>query len=277
MKYVRLKKKAGARIFDQTTVKIEDCREVTGLRSMKSADESPEFVHVLESFIPEHGPDKVVVKIMDNVENRATVERELYALEEMKDFANSVKMLCHFGCLDDKNRWMDPVRGPVKMCNNKKDDLYFIVLEYLDGDLEDFFAAASFEQVAAFFIQVVLALLEMGFEYRINHGDIHSGNVLIRYTDQEYAFYSIKGVRFKTKTQGIIPVFLDYGRSSRIYPTNEFVVENALIAVECFKKYVKDDALGAFFNEVLIKCHDWRKLVDGVVRFFNEGRSTIKM
>ncbi len=100
MKYVRLKKKAGARIFDQYTVKIEDCREVTGLRSMKSADESPEFVNVLE---------------------------------------------------------------------------------------------------------------------------------------------------------------------------------NALIAVECFKKYVKDDALGAFFNEVLIKCHDWRKLVDGVVRFFNEGRSTIKM
>ena len=117
----------------------ESCKnnEITGFQSIKSSeetgDEPNEFVHVIKAVLDKY-KKPIIVKIHDSVSY--FVEKEITALNKLSEFENSVKKICDFSCLDDKARWKNMINNPIKFCNNKKNKLHFIALEYIEnGDI----------------------------------------------------------------------------------------------------------------------------------------------
>ena len=114
-------------------------KEIIGKKTIKSSEEEGmddrHFVHVLESFMKKDNYP-VIVKI--HHERSPFINNELRAYEHLLDFQNCVKKICDFSCLDDKERWKSPIKKPVEFCNNKTDELYFIVLEFIkNGNIEN--------------------------------------------------------------------------------------------------------------------------------------------
>ena len=138
----KLKKNKKSRSPDVDTVKIScENNNIVGNETIKSSEETSmndeDFVHVIKSILTEYNKP-VVVKIHSS--STIQVKKELLALNKLKDFQNSVKLICDFSCMDDKTRWKKPVLKPVKFCNNKTDSLHFIVLEYIENiQFESFF------------------------------------------------------------------------------------------------------------------------------------------
>ena len=110
-----LPKKHKARMNQMDTVIIrggnsveQSClgNEIVGKKSIKSSeetgDEIDEFVHVILSELT-HYKLPIIVKIHDA--DSYFVEKELFALNQLAGFENSVTKLCDFSCMDDKSRW----------------------------------------------------------------------------------------------------------------------------------------------------------------------------
>lgn len=219
MYFTYLPKTGGARMHDVHTVKLCQENKLLGYQSIKSADETgleeDEFVHVILSQLKHHD-FPVIVKIHDA--DSDFIKRELFFLNKMRDFENSVELICDFSCMDDKKRWMSRVADKsVRFCNNKSDSLHFIVLEYIEnGDIGEYLSTASNDQIMSIFLQCTLAIMVMGLKYNTCHGDLNSGNILVDKTDKKRASYKIFNREYRIKTFGIIPKFIDYGRSSSL-------------------------------------------------------------
>ena len=73
----------------------------------------------------------VVVKIYDANKLDLLLERKI--LEKMRDYRNTVRLICEFSCDDDKNNYITKLtRGT--------DKLYFFAYEYIShGNISDYF------------------------------------------------------------------------------------------------------------------------------------------
>lgn len=214
--FTYLPKTGGARMRDVHTVKLCKENKLLGYQSIKAAEETgleeDEFVHVILSRLKDHD-FPVIVKIHD--ENSIYTKNELRYLKKMRDFENSVKMICHFSCMDHKPRWLSRVTNKsVKFCNNKNDRLHFFVLEYIEnGDIVHFFQTTDSAKIMSFIIQTTLAIMIMGIDYNTCHGDLNSGNILAATTEKLRISYRVFDKEYRVKSFGIIPKFIDYGRS----------------------------------------------------------------
>jgi serine/threonine protein kinase len=239
----RLNKKAGARLLNIETYKFNcEQNKLIGKKTLKSAEEADAFGHVIQSVLANQ--TNVIVKIHEE-KNIYFLENELKALKTLANFENSVQYICDFSCMDDKSRWFKYVTKPTKFCNQKADKLHFIVMEYIEhGDLHtDFFDKnPSRLEIQSVCLQIALAIAILGFEYKIYHGDLHSGNILLDRTDQENITYKVRGKKYNIKTYGYLPKLVDFGRcgfyDGRIKPA--YVIEDLYLIFTILSTWIKD-------------------------------------
>lgn len=230
MYFTYLPKTGGARMRDVHTIKLCQENKLLGYHSIKSAEETglkeDEFVHVILSQLKDH-EFPVIVKIHD--ENSMYTKNELRYLKKMRNFENSVEMICHFSCMDHKPRWLSRVADKsVKFCNNKNDLLHFFVLEYIEnGDISQFFQTTESVKIMSFIIQTALAIMIMGVHYKTCHGDLNSGNILAATTQISRMSYSLFDKEYRVKTFGTMPKFIDYGRSHK--PSDNIAIMDQVI------------------------------------------------
>ena len=283
----KLKNTAGSRLENVDTVMLEnECnkKEIVGKKTIKSSEEegmddrhfvvkraepqsgserfldsfprigyadSETNVHVLESFMKKDNYP-VIVKI--HHKRSPFINNELRAYEHLRDFQNCVKKICDFSCLDDKERWKSPIKRPVEFCNNKTDELHFIVLEYIEnGNIENRIKKMkTFSELASLILQIELMILELGCNYHMLHGDLHSGNILISDIENRRIHYTIDKREYRISSYGIIPLFIDFGRSkiSKEAIPIEFVLEDVYMTIQIILRYIPDD-------NIIQKIHDF--------------------
>lgn len=276
-----LKKTKHARLLGTDTIiiqggnsELEDScnkNEIIGIESMKSSDEADEFVHVIRSVLHQHGLS-VVVKIHDT--HSYFVEKELFALNRLADFENSVKKICDFSCLDDKSRWKNMIHSPVKFCNNKHDKLHFIVLEYNEnGDVESFLTKnPSRPTICSLFLQIELVIMKLALDYGISHGDLNSGNMMISTTEKSRIHYRVLDKEYRITSYGILPKLIDYGRCTKyvgkIYPN--YILDDIYTCLSVLVMYIKDEELKTGLKEFIY--HESRTNTTDLARILLETK-----
>ena len=176
MDFEYLAKQKRSRIFDADTIKLCKTKQLTGISTIKAYEETGidtnEFVHVIQTVMADYD-EPVIVKIYD--ERSVSLKRELRAFDKLRSFTNAAHMICNFVCMDDKERWKTKVASPILFCNNKKDKLRFVVMEYINGgDASSYLTKnTSIEIVNSFFIQLTMVIATLMYEYKIIHGDLH--------------------------------------------------------------------------------------------------------
>lgn len=243
MKFEILKKKAGSRFKDVSTIKItENCQknQLKGIQTIKDSNEAGiepnNFVHVIKSVLKEYNKP-VIVKILDA--SSIFVQKELNVIKRLADYEYSVQMICNFSCMDNKSRWDQNYKGNVEFCNNQNDKLHFIVYEYIeDGDISEYLSNATKKEVACIFFQLSMAIVILAYKYNITHGDLHSGNILLHKTDKTKVKYTYNNESFYVQTNGFIPIFIDYGMSKIMKPDPENIMDDIFIAIQNCIPYV---------------------------------------
>jgi len=236
----------------------KDCKnhEVTGIQSMKASEEAgmetETFVHVIKSYMKKNKLP-VVVKIhhLYNI----FIENELEAYDKLKGFENSVQKICHFSCMDNMKRWEHMIDSPIGFCQDNKDPLHFIVLEYIEhGDIYNFFNKLPNKNIiCSFLIQVSLAIAVMAQKYRISYNDLNTGNILIGKTNKTRMHFTVSGQEYRIRSYGITPKFLDYERS-HIYeeePSMNDIMSDVYSALYKICLYIKDLELKETFLKLL--------------------------
>ena len=231
--------------------------EITGMQSIKSSDETGdepnEFVHVIKSVLDNYNKP-IVVKIHDSVSY--FVDKEITALHKLSDFEHSVKKICDFSCLDDKARWKYMINSPIKFCNHKKDKLHFIVLEYIEnGDIDLFFSKnPPKETICSLFLQIEFAIMILALDYKMSHGDLHSGNILISSTEKSRIHYRVLGKEYRITSYGILPKLIDYGRSTnykgKIFPS--YILDDIYTCLSILVIYIRDEELKTKFQQFIV-------------------------
>jgi serine/threonine protein kinase len=247
-----LKKTAGARLHNVQTYSTHcNSSGLSAQLSLKTGDEADEFVHVMKGKMNEV-KDPIVIKAHEH--GSLFVKRELQALKILSEWPQAVQYICDFSCIDDTERWMKPIKNNAHLCQpSGKSHIHFIVLEYIDnGDLATHLSKIKdFKELKALFIHIALTIAYLGYQYRIYHGDLNSGNILIDQTDKKYTEYTINDTMYRARTYGRLPKLIDFGRGGKYEGKIHF-------------SFIKDDILTMFsvmtsyidsaFKETFVNC-----------------------
>jgi serine/threonine protein kinase len=229
-----LKKKSGGRLRNIDTY-IAVCDQKTHEnsdawlyieKSIKTPESEDMFGHVaIGQMIGTD--DKVVVKVYNK--NDFMLQKELDILRTLftSKCNNIIRLICDFQCSrQNKIIWNTKIQKKQHVCHRRlsnshiQSDLHFLVLEYIPhGNIGDFLEQhpekLSFEQFTSFVRQSILCLLEVYERFAIHHGDIHSGNILINFIEEQTHSYKISNKTFDIETHGCEPIFIDFGRANR--------------------------------------------------------------
>lgn len=184
--------------------------------TLKAPEEAAydEFVHVVRAIMNNR---PVVVKLQ-TVSRLSEKEASIAALFTRAPPPNVAVPICEFKCRNDLVTWKEPVRKPRQFCNGGTMTSVF-VMEEIPHNLIDFLAATPPTHAALTSIlrQIGFALLYLVVHHRMSHGDIGSGNLMLRtdspVTVAEYDLGSLGVHRFPT--DGLEPVLIDFQRSVR--------------------------------------------------------------
>jgi serine/threonine protein kinase len=217
-----------------------------GYKSIKAAEETSmdkdNFVHVIISKLKDYN-EPVVVKIYDS-ENRH-LNIELKILEKIQDYRNTARLICHFSCKDDKKNYFRKIMKPIRFCSNGSHPFHYFVYEYIaTGDISDFFTKnTDTNLIKSFVLQITAVIIQLASIYRIYHGDINSGNIMIDTTEEKTLDYCIENQTFTIETHGIIPKMIDYGRSN-FYKEDfspDYVWHDVNSVFDVLQKYIHSD------------------------------------
>ena len=246
--FEKLPKCSRSRIYDMTTYKVNCGKNLLlGYKSIKAAEETSmnkdHFVHVIISKLKDYN-EPVVVKIYDS-ENRH-LKIELKILEKIQDYRNTARLICHFSCKDDKNNYFRKIMKPIRFCSNGSHPFHYFVYEYIaTGDISDFFTKnTDTNLIKSFVLQITAVIIQLASIYRICHGDINSGNIMIDTTEEKTLDYTIDGKTYTIETHGIIPKMIDYGKSKfyrdTIVSPND-VWDDIIIMLVVLNRYYEND------------------------------------
>ena len=236
--FEKLPKTRRARILSMETYKI-NCgkNKLYGYRSFKGAEETSmdknEFVHVILSKLQDY--DKpVVVKVYDANNTDLLLEKKI--LDKIRGYRNTARLICEFSCDDNKNNYITKLTKQIKFCERGTNKLlyaerplgistlrnadafpklYFFVYEYIaHGDISDYLKKTRDVQIIkTLILQVVCVIIELATIYKVYHGDLNSGNILINTTDEKTLEYRVGDEIVVIESNGIIPKIIDFGRS----------------------------------------------------------------
>lgn len=269
---IKMEKKKRSRFPNVDTYKL-DChaKNIIGYRSIKSAEEAgideDNFVHVLLSTLGEY-EFPVIVKIHE--EDSFFVKHEIEILEKIQDFENHVPILCHFGCIDEKERWVHPVTRTIQFCNNKKDRLHFFVFPYLENArIEEFMSQnPSISLLKSLFLQITMSLFVLQINYGVLHGDLNSGNILIDKTEEKEIIYSVDGYEpYAIQSYGIFPRFIDWGRSKSMEKLFQivYIFDDVFTLLEVITHWIPDNVIKEKIKKRLMK--EYQKRTENIFDF----------
>jgi serine/threonine protein kinase len=215
-----------------------------GYKSIKAAEETSmhqdEFVHVIKSKLQNYN-EPVVVKIYDNAARHLI--SEIRILEKINGYKNTARLICHFSCKDDKKNYFSKIIKPIRFCTNGSHLLHYFVYEYIaNGDISTFFTKnTNIDVVKSFALQLTAVIIELASVYKISHGDINSGNIMIDTTEEKTIYYCIENETITMETHGIIPKMIDYGKGLD-YDDNvpiKFVCDDIGSVLSVLNRYVQ--------------------------------------
>ena len=188
-----------------------------GYHTIKASEETSmhkdEFVHVVLSKLKDY--DKpVVVKVYDN--DNFHLHIELNILKNITGFRNTAQLICNFLCNDDKNKYITKIKKQIRFCGDGLNKLHFFVYEYISyGDVSDFLTKnQNINVIKSLILQITCVIIQLASIYKIYHGDINTGNILIDVLNKKTIDYCIEDETFIIESFGIIPKIIDYGRSN---------------------------------------------------------------
>jgi serine/threonine protein kinase len=253
--FEKLPKTRRSRIFGMETYKI-NCgkNNLYGYKSFKAAEETSmhkdDFVHVILSKLQDY--DKpVVVKVYDANKLHLLLEKKI--LEKIRGYRNTARLICEFSCDDNKNNYITKLTKQIKFCERGTNKLYFFVYEYIaHGDISDYLKKTMDVQIIkTLILQVVCIIIELATIYKVCHGDLNSGNILINTTDEKTLEYRIGDEIVVIESNGIIPIIIDFGRS-KFYAepiNNQDVWYDIIMFISLISGYTKNyDASLAVFR-----------------------------
>lgn len=216
---IKLNKCARSRINGMETYKINCGKNLlVGMSSIKSPEETSmhenDFVHVLTSQLKDYN-EPVIVKVYDH--NNFHLPIELNILHTINGYRNSAYLICDFSCNDVKQKYEIKINHPIRFCGNGNDTLHFFVYEFIKhGDVSDFLSKKLQTKTAitSVILQTTCIIIQLASIYKIYHGDINSGNILINTFDSDIIEYCIEGETFQIESGGIMPKIIDYGQSN---------------------------------------------------------------
>lgn len=219
-----------------------------GYHTVKAAEETSthkdDFVHVVLSELKDY--DKpVVVKVYD--EDNIHLHIELNILKKVNGFRNTPRLICEFSCNDDKNKYITRIKKQISFCGNGLNKLHFFVYEYIaQGDISDFLnKTQEIDVIKSLILQITCVIIQLAEIYKVYHGDINSGNILVDATHENTVEYCIDDETFTIESQGIIPKIIDYGRSNFYKGTipNDHIWFDIIMTLSVIYPYIKNDEL----------------------------------
>jgi len=227
----------------------------------KAAEETSmhkdDFVHVVLSKLQDY--DKpVVVKVYDANKLHLLLEKKI--LEKIRGYRNTTRLICEFSCDDNKNNYITKLIKQIKFCERGTNKLYFFVYEYIaHGDISDYLQKTrDVKIIKTLILQVVCIIIELATIYKVCHGDLNSGNILINTADEKTLEYRIGNEIVVIESNGIIPIIIDFGRSKfHGEPiNNQHVWYDIIIVITLINTYIKNyDASLAVFRASARKKH----------------------
>ena len=242
-----LPKKGGSRFKDVSTYKLlcDDPENFKGIKSLKSAEEvgsgPNEFTHVLLSKIRDT-KEKCIIKIHRS--ENPFLSKEIGIMSQLSDYKNIVQFVCTFNCKGNKDMFMKPIEKPMKyLCAaNGNVDLTFIVMEYIaNGDVEQVLSITNKAKLRSLILQTALIIIELGTIYHVFHGDLNSGNILVKPTHKKTLTYTVYGKEHVVETMGIRPVLIDFGRGGyydQRSKNKRNIIEDILTMILVFSSYI---------------------------------------
>lgn len=256
-----LRKKGGARFTDVETYKVS-CLEnkIIAQKTLKSANEvtsqgdEDSFVHVVKSILTEY-KHPVVVKV--HHANQYFITNELKIMDKLKDYPHVVQKLCDFRCADDTKRWMRRITNPTTLCQPAgPDQLHYIIMEYIEnGDIHGWFQSnPTRKEIKSFFLQATLIISEMAFTYKVYHGDLNSGNILVERTSKRYETYNVNGTSYRIKTCNVTPKLIDFGRGEieEGKTRNQSVLNDIYIMLSVLSNGIKDEGIRTKYTTFIV-------------------------
>ena len=245
----KLHKCSRSRITGMESYKINCGKNLLrGYHTIKAAEETSthkdDFVHVVLSELKDY--DKpVVVKVYD--EDNIHLHIELNILKKVNEFRNTPRLICEFSCNDDKNKYITKIKKQISFCGNGLNKLHFFVYEYISqGDISDFLNKnQEIDVIKSLILQITCIIIQLGEIYKVYHGDINSGNILVDTINERTVEYCIDDETFTIESQGIIPKIIDYGRSNFYKGTipNDHIWFDVIMTLSVIYPYIKNDEL----------------------------------
>ena len=243
----KLNKCPRSRIVGMESYKINCGKNLLiGYHSIKASEETSthkdNFVSIILSKL--HDYDKpVVIKVYD--ENNFHLNIEKNVLEKVNGFRNTATLICDFACDDDKNKYIRKIKKQIRFCSKDgQNKLHFFIYEFIaHGDVSDYLGKPrTNDEIKSLILQIVCVIIQLAFIYRIYHGDINTGNILIDQIDDETVDYSIEDETFTIQSHGIIPKIIDYGRSNfyREPISNNEVWFDVILALGVIYPYIQN-------------------------------------
>lgn len=241
----KLLKKGGSRFKYVETFQVvcDNPKELEAFLSLKTAEQdgmnNENFVHVALTRLPRFQRDCV---IKANVSGTLFLKNELKAMTTLRNYPHVVQYICSFECLDDKRRWKRALNTSQFACDpNGKHSITFIVMEYIKyGDVSKLLAKPiSKQQIYSLFMQTIFILYELGKVYCILHGDLHTGNILVKKTKQKTITYMGK---YNVDIIGYRLVFVDFGRCVRLKKphSTDHILSDIVLCLDIFRNYIRD-------------------------------------
>jgi len=220
-----LKKQKGGRLSNVATYKaychanknVRPDGWLTVNKTLKLPESSDIFGHVA---LANMQGKTVIIKVFRERDIMLRKEKSMLRFFTQKKTHNIVKYICDVSCKDSHVKWESNINLPTSISTDGSDDLHFLIMEYIHkGDLEEYLNGnrVSLSILKSILKQICFGLLHIYFNYRIVHGDLHRGNILIsKQHASETLTYAFGKTNITVDTLGVQPVFIDFGRSHRV-------------------------------------------------------------
>ena len=273
--FEKLHKCSRSRITGMESYKINCGKNLLlGYHTIKASEETSihkdDFVHVVVSKLQDYNKP-VVVKVYDA--DNFHLHIELKILKKINGFRNTAQLICDFSCDDDKNKYITKIKKQIHFCGSGLNKLHFFVYEYIaHGDVSDFLAKnKEIKLIKSLILQIICVIIQLASIYKVYHGDINTGNILVdAINDESFARvshyvkdsklttfdsrlqwpsrtieYCIEGETFIIESHGIIPKMIDYGRSNFYTENipNDEVWFDCILTLGVIYPYIQNDEL----------------------------------
>lgn len=245
----KLHKCPRSRITGMETYKINCGKNLLlGYHTIKASEETSmhkdDFVHVVLSKLQDYNKP-VVVKVYDDDNFHLHIEHNI--LKKINGFRNTALLLCDFSCPDDKNKYLAKIKNQIRFCGDGVNKLHFFVYEYIAyGDVGEFLIKTQDTNcIRSLILQMTCVIIQLASFYRIYHGDINTGNILIDSYSEPAIDYCIDGETVIIESHGIMPKIIDYGRSN-FYKgdiSNHDVWFDIILTLGVIYPYIQNDEL----------------------------------